>query len=390
MRVSFDSFAVFLLPLAGDFGWNRAETAGIYGLMMLSFGLGCPLAGRLMDLWGPRWTYVTGAAGLAVGFQVTAAAEALWQFYLCLGVCVGITGALVGTVSHATLLARWFRASLTIAIATAAAASGIGVLVFAPLLQWLIDMNGWRSAYGTLSLIVGVIAAVLLILPWHRLRAPRQPVLVAAPPVSDRGTAASAVPKATTAAEAYRQVRFWTLFGMQFLTAFSMFTINPQIVAFLVDQGFDPLASASAFGVAGLAGTVGLIAFGWLADRRGRPLAMSLSYAMTVAGFAVLLAIMASPAWWLVGLFVVVYGPTFGARGPIVNAMVPHLFGRGPSLGLIMGSVHMGMGSGAAVGATLGGYLHDVSGYGAVILVAVGASMAALALYWSIASVRQA
>ncbi len=392
MRVSFDSFAVFLLPLADGFGWNRAETAGIYGLMMLCFGIGCPLAGRLMDLWGPRWTYVAGAAGLAAGFQATAAAAALWQFYLFLGVCVGITGALVGTVSHATLLARWFRASLTIAIATAAAASGIGVLVFAPLLQWLIDTNGWRSAYGTLSLIVAVIAAILLILPWHRLRAPRQSVLVPAPPLPGSGAkpAANALPKATTASEAYRQVRFWTLFGMQFLTAFSMFTINPQIVAFLVDQGFDPLASATAFGVTGLAGTVGLIVFGWVADRRGRPLAMTLSYAMTIAGFILLLAIMMSPVWWLVGLFVAVYGPTFGARGPIVNAMVPHLFGRGPSLGLIMGSVHMGMGSGAAVGATLGGYLHDVSGYGAVVLVAIGASLAALALYWSVASVRQA
>lgn len=392
MRVSFDSFAVFLLPLAGDFGWSRAETAGIYGIMMLSFGLGCPLAGRLMDWWGPRWTYVVGAAGLALGFQATAAADALWQFYLCLGVCVGLTGALVGTVSHATLLSRWFRASLTIAIATAAAASGIGVLIFAPLLQWLIDTGGWRAAYETLSLIVGIVAVILLMLPWRRLSRPTTSRLVSAPTAAQVRIEArrTELPTATTAAEAYRQSRFWTLFGIQFLTAVSMFSINPQIVAFLVEQGFDPLASASAFGAAGLAGTVGLIAFGWVADRRGRPLAMTLSYGMTIAGFAILLAIMILPAWWLVGLFVLVYGPTFGARGPIVNAMVPRLFGRGPSLGLIMGSVHLGMGSGAAVGATVGGYLHDVSGYGAVILVAILASLGAVALYWSIASVRQA
>ena len=335
---------------------------------------------------------MVGATGLAAGFQATALAGALWQFYICLGVCVGMTGALVGTVSHATLLARWFGASLTIAIATAAAASGVGVLVFAPLLQLLIDTHGWRSAYGTLSLIVASIAVILLLLPWHRLHAPRRSVLVAAPPLSSTaGTSGRPdAPPSSSAAEAYRQARFWTLFGIQFLTAFSMFTINPQIVAFLVEQGFDPLMAASAFGAAGLAGTVGLIAFGWLADRRGRPLAMTLSYGMTIAGFAVLLAIMIQPVLLLVGMFVLVYGPTFGARGPIVNAMVPRLFGRGPSLGLIMGSVHMGMGSGAAVGATVGGYLHDVSGYAAVILVAISASLGALALYWSASSVRRA
>ena len=311
--------------------------------MMLSFGIGSPIAGRLMDRWGPRWTYVTGAVGLAVGFRLTAEAATLWQFYATLGFVVGVTGALVGTVSHATLLARWFGNNLTIAIATAAAASGVGVLIFAPLLHLLISADGWRAAYQSLSLGVAFVAVVLLILPWHRLRAPE--LAPEAPAITVRqpaGAAANAPSQPVTAGEAYRQVPFWTLFGMQFLTAFSLFSINPQIVAFLVEQGFDPLASASAFGMAGLAGTVGLIAFGWLADRRGRRLAMTLSFAMTITGFCVLLAIMIVPLWGLVGLFVCVYGPTFGARGPIVNALVPRLFGRGQSLGLILGSIQLG------------------------------------------------
>ena len=123
MRVSFDSFAVFLLPLADNFGWDRAETAGIYGTLMLFFGIGSPIAGRLMDWWGPRWTYVTGAAIIAAAFHFTASASALWHFYLTIGVAVGLGGALIGLVSHATLLARWFHANLTIAIAVSAAAS---------------------------------------------------------------------------------------------------------------------------------------------------------------------------------------------------------------------------------------------------------------------------
>jgi hypothetical protein len=53
MRVSYDSFAVFLLPLADDFGWSRAETAGIYGVMMLSFGIGWPSHGSLGGRAGP-------------------------------------------------------------------------------------------------------------------------------------------------------------------------------------------------------------------------------------------------------------------------------------------------------------------------------------------------
>jgi MFS family permease len=384
MRVSFDSFAVFLLPLADDFGWDRAETAGIYGCMMLFFGIGCPIAGRMMDRFGPRWTYVIGAMIIAAAFQLTAKADALWQFYLGIGVAVGLGGALIGVVSHATLLARWFRANLTIAIATAAAASGVGMLIFAPLIQLLIQGEGWRAAYAALSMASAILAVVLLVLPWRRLSGPAVPT---------KARAASQVtptPAAGPKVSPYRHVGFWALFGIQFLTAFSMFTLNPQIVAFLVEQGFEPLAAASAFGATGLAGTIGLIVFAWVADRRGRGLAMTISYSMTMIGFSLLLAIMALPVWWLVGMFVVIYGPTFGSRGPIVNALVPRLFGRGPGLGLIMGSVHLGMGAGAALGATLGGYLHDVSGYEVVIAVSIAGNAAALTLYWSVGAIRRA
>jgi MFS family permease len=386
MRVSFDSFAVFLLPLADDFGWGRAETAGIYGCMMLFFGIGCPIAGRMMDRFGPRLTYVTGTVVIAAAFQLTASADSLWQFYLGIGVVVGLGGALIGVVSHATLLARWFRANLTIAIATAAAASGVGMLVFAPLIQLLIQTTGWRAGYTELSHASAILAAVLLVLPWRRLSRP-QAADGAAPALV--GKAAGPNPQRPSAS-AFRHVGFWTLFGIQFLTAFGMFALNPQIVAFLVEQGFEPLAAASAFGATGLAGTVGLIVFAWLADRRGRGLAMTVSYSMTLIGFGLLLAIIALPVWWLVGLFVVIYGPTFGSRGPIVNALVPRLFGRGPGLGLIMGSVHLGMGAGGALGATLGGYLHDASGYGTVIAVASAANAAALVLYWSVGAIRRA
>ncbi|MCA8926456.1 MAG: MFS transporter [Alphaproteobacteria bacterium] len=390
MRISYDSFAIFLLPLSREFGWARAETAGIYGAMMLCFGIGCPIAGRLMDHWGPRWTYVLGAVGLALGFWAARSSSALWQFYLAIGVCVGLSGALVGTVSHAALLARWFGANLTIAIAAAAAASGIGVLVFAPLLQWLIDADGWRWTYAMLAAVALGLAVILFALPWHRLGGPKTPVLARRAPPASGSDPVALSPPVTGARDAYRQTRFWALFGLQFLTAVSVFSLNPQIVALLVDHGFDPLASASAFGAAGFMGTAGLMVFGWLADRRGRTLALSLSFAMTIAGFAALGLVTVVSSWWLVGLFVLIYGPTFGARGPIVNGLIPRVFGRGPSLGLILGSVHMGLGLGAATGATLGGYLHDISGYRAVILVAIAASAAALTLYLSVGSVRKA
>src|SRR3546814_4742226 len=92
-----------------------------------------------------------------------------------------------------------------------------------------------------------------------------------------------------------------------------------------------------------------------MADRVGRLFAVLLSYAMTVGGFLILGLLELYPSYGLLVLFVAVFGPSFGSRGPIISAMTAAIFGRGRSLGVIIGGVSMGMGTGGAVGATMGG-----------------------------------
>ena len=69
--------------------------------------------------------------------------------------------------------------------------------------------------------------------------------------------------------------------------------------------------------------------------------------------------------------------------------MVPAMVGRGPGLGLKIGFVQLGMGTGAAVGATAGGWLRDVSGYEGVIWLAIIAGLLAVTLYWSVGAIRR-
>lgn len=382
MRISIDGFAVFLLPLSGEFGWARTEAVSIYGLTMLSFGTGCLMAGRTMDRLGPRVTYTIGLTLLAGVFLLAHRFDAHWQFLLGMGVVVGAGAAMVGMVSHAVLLSRWFRKNLTFALSLTFAASGFGNLVGAPLLQAVIEADGWRSAYTELGTVFAVLAVASPLLPWGRLIARDNEQHRSAPARAGPGIRAGI-------REIIADNGLVALFAIQFLTAVSLFALNPQIVALLVETGFEPVWSAFMFGAAGIAGATGVVVFGWLADRRGRRFAMTLSYVMTVAGFSVLLQVIASPSWVLVVLFVMVYGPTFGSRGPIVNAMVPAMAGLGPGLGLKIGFVQLGMGSGAAVGSMAGGWLRDTAGYEGVIWLAIVSGLMAMALYWSVGSIRR-
>jgi hypothetical protein len=58
------------------------------------------------------------------------------------------------------------------------------------------------------------------------------------------------------------------MFGVFFFTSVAVYAVSLQAIAYLVEIGFDPLRAASAFGFTGMLSVVGMVAAGWLADRR--------------------------------------------------------------------------------------------------------------------------
>lgn len=381
-----ETFAVFLLPVSADFGWSRAEAASIYALGMLALGVFSPVAGRLFDKFGPAVLFPLGMACLAFGPFLASHLTSLWQFYIGLSLIVGFGAAALGIAVQSTLLARWFGKSLTTAIAIVSGAAGIGVMTFSPVTQYLIDDMGWRNAYTGIAIIVASFGVIILLAPWRRI-ARGNPDLM-----EQRGNASSTAPlEAWTFKRAVRSRPYWALTAIHFITAISMFSVQPQVVAFLVENGVDPVTAASAFGVSGISATVGLLIFGVIADRYGALISVTLSYSLTIFGYILLTALAIAPSMLLLWAFVIFYGASFGSRGPVISALTARIFGRGPDLGLIMGAIFMGMGSGAAVGATLGGLIHDVTdGYAAVIALALGAISIPVVIFWSVPELRTA
>src|SRR6202008_194262 len=142
-----ESFTVFLKPISESFSWDRAEVVSVYSLTWLAGGLMGPLGGRPFYRPGPRLTYSLGLLLLGGSFLVASRAQALWQFQLSTGLCVGIGIALIGNVPSSILLGRWFGPRLPTAMAVLYSATGVGVLVLLPASQILIDHVGWRGAY---------------------------------------------------------------------------------------------------------------------------------------------------------------------------------------------------------------------------------------------------
>lgn len=345
-----ESFTVFLKPISESFGWDRAEVVSVYSLSALSGGLAAPLIGRLFDRSGPRTVYSLGLLLLGGAFLVAAFAQHLWQFQLTVGPCVGIGIAFIGNVPNSILLGRWFGPRLPTAMAVVYSATGAGVLILLPLSQILIDHFGWRGAYQIFGGGVLLLLVPLLLLPW-RLFSSGAPHVVKRADVIDEGW---------TLMSAMRHHAFWALFSTFFFTAIGMYSIAPQVVAYLIDVGFPPLQAATAWGFSGVVLLFGMLGISSLDGLIGRRPSVLFSYALSIIGIGMLWALQWYPNFWLLTGFVVCFGSMIGSRGPLLTATAMKIF-RGERLGTIYGAISIGAGLGSAFGSWSGGLIHDLS-----------------------------
>lgn len=360
-----ESFAVFLLPLQQSFAFSRAEATAIYAVMVLAVGFGGPWAGMLFDRLGPRALYGAGAALLVGGTFLASWAQSFWQLALTIGVVIGMGTSCVGIAGQTPLLGRWFPGRIGTALGVVGAATGLGVLICAPIAQILIDAHGWREAYRILgTAAVVVLLPMLVFLPWRRLqRGAGESV-----PASSRAFGAAS---GTSFGAAFADPVLWALVVGFGLTAAATFSVQPQLVGFFVAVGYSPLEAASWLGVGGLAASAGMVGFGWLGDRLGPAAAVWISYAATALGLAVLASMLWVQSFWQLPLYVLTFGATLGSRGPLVMAIAARRW-TGPALGRISGLIVFGFGLGGGGGALAGGYLHDLGGDALVFVVAAG------------------
>ncbi|MEK6244602.1 MAG: MFS transporter [Pseudomonadota bacterium] len=376
-----DTYAVFLLPLEREFGWTRSELTGVYSIYLLVNGFTAPLVGLLFDRLGPRWVYGAGIACLGVAFFLAQRLESLWQFYLFVGVLIGLAVSLNGMVPGSALLSRWYRARLSTAIGIAFSAVGVGTVIFVPLTQLLVSHYDWRFAYRALGVaLLLLVPVVLFAIPWR--------TFAAGPADYQARAKLAGAGEGWTLRSALGTPIYWGLAQVFFCTSIGMYGIVVQLVAFLIDTGFSPLGAAATFGIIGMLSSISVMGSGYIADRFGIRRTVTASFIGTGAGILLLIAITRWPSILLLGLFVPVFGLCMGTRGPIISSICARHFA-GPKVATIYGTIYATNALGAAFGSLMGGVLHDLSG-GYVVGLCFSLAFIGLAVapFWTVPALR--
>lgn len=377
-----ETFAVFLLPVERGLGATRAEMTATYSIFAVAYGFSAPFTGQLIDRFGARITYGFGLAVLGIGYGLAGFSTSLWHYYLCVGFLGGLGAAALGMVIASSLLARWFTERIGAVMALPYAAVGAGMLLMPPLTQLLLDRWGWRFTHHVLGVGVLLFIPLIMALPLGR-------IAEGSLAWQERRQEAAQLPQGIwRVSTAIRTSAFWGLASAYFWTSVAAYSVLPQSVAYLVEQGFEPLVAASAFGFTGALSVVGIISIGWLSDRIGRKQAVSLSYVLSMLGTSSLILVAIYPSLILVYGFVLFFGLMQGARGPVILAFITVLF-PGGGVGAIFGTMSLAMGIGAGLGSLISGWLHEVTGaYYASFLLGILGSLMGLVSFWAVPSLR--
>ena len=380
-----ETYGIFLLPLSDNFGWNRARVTSIYAVYMVSFGFGSLLSGIAYDQFGPRFNYSFGLLLLSACYGFAGSLSSIVDFYLVIGVCGGLGAAMVGIVPMQSLISKWFIHKRTTALSIAYSGQGIGVMVLAPTSQFMIEAFGWQGAYSFVSYGFIVMLVLVLLLPWRRIA---KGVHVAS--TKNQKTSIEAPHSSTEISlrEAIYRAEFWGFFTIFGASAISIFSVSLQLVAYLVEQRISIVQAAFAFGCMGMLTILGITVTGILSERYPRHLIASISYGLTLIGILALAALQFYFSWALLVLFIVTFGFSAGARGPIVTAQMAEMFaGRG--LASIFGATNVGQGCGAALGAFMAGYLFDLTGsYNTGFVMSLIFAVLGLSMFWFVPAIR--
>ncbi|MEA2662366.1 MAG: hypothetical protein QOH08_1938 [Chloroflexota bacterium] len=348
---------VLITPLEREYGWDRATISAAIAVSILTFGLGGPLSGTLVNRFGPRKVILFGCALVAVGLLAMLTLHDVWQFFTYWGVIVGIGTGAVGNVLGATVAHRWFRAHRGLVIGAFGAATSTGQLVFIPAMAALTVSIGWRAA---IELLVVVSIAVLLPVALFMRDKPEDVGIKAYGEqlvLSDEERAADT--RTTPLRAAMRTGDFWLLAGSFFICGYtSNGLIGTHLIPHALDHGFTEVTAAGAVGLMGAMNIVGTLGSGWLSDRYDNRKLLAAYYGFRALSLSFLPLIFDVQGLYV---FAFVYGLDWIATVPPTANLVARIYGRA-SLGTIYGWVFFSHMVGAAIAAYAAGYMHTVLG----------------------------
>ena len=311
--VYFYGFSVFFLPIKTALNLSSASTSLIFSLSRAEGAVEGPIAGYLIDKFGPRIMLTIGAFIVAIGYILLSQVNSfLWFLTIYLGI---VSLAFNATFSGSTMAVvnNWFIRRKGLAMAISIAAYSLGGSIIAPLLAFVIHHLGWRT---TMALSGIMLAAVVV--PFAQLLR-SSPEALGLKPDGDTPRIESKLDEVGvkpilssvdfTVSEALRTKSYWLLAIGTMLRTGTLGTLIVHFVPIMVWKGNSEQTAAVMLGIMAFLSIPMRIGIGWLGDRWSR--SKMLAAGMALGAFSLMILQNANSSfqvWLFISVFSVVEG----------------------------------------------------------------------------------
>ena len=354
---------VMLLPLESEFGWSRSLTSGAAALNLLVYGFTAPFAATLIERFSMRRVVSAALSLVATGLFLTTLMTQSWQLVLLWGIFVGFGTGCLALVFGAAVANRWFVKRRGLVTGLFSAGYATGSMIFLPLLSFMIEGSGWRSA----SLIIAACSAVLAPVVFIFLR--DRPADVGLLPYGatqevDLGPAAPATARGAIEVllTAMRHPAFLVLAFTVFVCGWSTNgLIGTHFIPAAHDHGMPVSTAASLLAIVGIFDLIGTIGSGYLTDKVSSVWLLVFFYGMRGLALLTIPVVLGPDVNPPLIFFIVFYGLDWIATVPPTVQLCREYFGLARS-GVVYGwlfAFHM---LGAAIAATFAGWIRETNG----------------------------
>jgi MFS transporter, OFA family, oxalate/formate antiporter len=287
-----------------------------------------PINAYLVDRFGPRLVVTVASLLVTIGWVGAGRVDslpALYAVYAIGGVGAGaVYGGCVGVAM------KWFPDRRGLCVGLVAGSYGFGTALTIRPVAYLIEHNGYRTAF----VVFGFLQGVVVLLAAQFLRMPKAGWI----PEGWNATRLKLQKKVQqttrdyTPAEMLRRRSFHLLYLMMVLVTASGLMLTAQLKPIAVTYGYDKYALFGGFTVLTLTSSLNQVLngsarpfFGWISDRIGRYDTMAIVFVMEAITITALTLVVAHPFW-----FIAISGLMFFAWGDIYSlfpAAIADIFG---------------------------------------------------------------
>lgn len=148
--------SLYVVPICEEMGYSRKAVSLLSTIISGGSMLVSAVSAELYHRFPVRRTMQVAALVISVGYFLLSRARELWQFYAA---CIAVACALwlLAYIPFAMILSNWFHKRTGFVIGLTYMGTGLGGMVFSPIIGSLIANAGWRQAMMTMAIVMAAV-----------------------------------------------------------------------------------------------------------------------------------------------------------------------------------------------------------------------------------------